>query len=113
MCARPDAFRAEVKHALLAALDTTIHNDGTRGFFHPDRFTFGVALDRSALEASLQNVPGLDGVIELHYRRRGYTPGYITMPDSIEVARDEIVRVDNNPSRPERGSLHVTVRGGK
>ncbi len=113
VCACPDAFRADVKQGVLAALDAAAHADGTRGFFHPDRFTFGVALERSALEAALQDVPGVDGVIELQYRRRSLTPGFVHMPDSVEVARDEIVRVDNDPSRPERGSLRVDVRGGK
>lgn len=113
VCVRPDAFRAEVAQAVLTALDSAVHIDGTTGFFHPDRFTFGVPLERSALEAALQAVPSVNGVIEIKYQRRGYTPRLIAMPDSIEIARDEIVRVDNNPSRPERGSLQVKVRGGK
>jgi hypothetical protein len=113
VCVRPDAFRADVMEAVLAALDAATHADGRRGFFHPDRFTFGVALERSALEAAIQEVPGVDGVIELQYRRRGHTRDFIVMPDSVEVATDEIVRVDSNPSRPERGSLLVHVRGGK
>jgi hypothetical protein len=113
VCSCPDAFRADVKEAVLAALDTTIHIDGTQGFFHPDRFTFGVALERSALEAALQEVPGVDGVVKVRYRRRGYTPRYVTMADAVPVARDEIVRVDNDPSRPERGSLSIHVQGGK
>jgi hypothetical protein len=29
------------------------------------------------------------------------------------VGRNEILRVDNDPSRPERGSLDVKVEGGK
>lgn len=113
VCVRPDAFRADVSQAVLAALDTTTHSDGRRGFFHPDRFTFGVALERSALEAELQEVPGVDGVIELSYRRRGHTRKFIVLPDSVEVGTDEIVRVDNDPDRPERGSVLVKVRGGK
>jgi hypothetical protein len=35
------------------------------------------------------------------------------MPDAVQVARDEIIRMDNDPSRPEAGSLHVEVVGGK
>jgi hypothetical protein len=113
VCARPDAFRGDVKRAVQAALDTGGHPDGSRGFFHPDRFTFGVALERSGLEAVIQEVPGVDGVVEVNYRRRGHTRDYIAMPDFVPVARDEIVRVDNDPSRPERGSLRVAVVGGK
>jgi predicted phage baseplate assembly protein len=113
VCARPDAFRGDVKRALLAALDTTRHLDGTTGFFHPDRFTFGRPLQRSAVEAAVQQAPGVDGVVDLQIRRRGHTDGFIAMPDLVPVAKNEIVRVDNDPSRPERGSLHVEVIGGK
>jgi predicted phage baseplate assembly protein len=113
ICARPDAFRGDVKRAVLAALDAAEHPDGTRGFFHPDRFTFGMGLERSAVEAAIQEVPGVDGVLDVVYRRRGHTPGFVSAPDLVTVARDEIVRVDNDPGRPERGSVRVEVVGGK
>jgi hypothetical protein len=106
VCARPDAFRGDVERGVLLALATS-------GFFHPDRFTFGVALERSALEAAIQDVPGVDGVVHVRYRRRGHTFDFVDMPDAVPVGQDEIVRVDNDPSRPERGSLRVGVLGGK
>ena len=106
VCARPEAFRGDVKRGIVETLDL-------RHFFHPDHFSFGVALERSRLEAAIQEVHGVDGVISIEYRRRGYTAGFIAMPEMLEVARDEIVRVDNDPSRPDAGSLRVDVRGGK
>jgi hypothetical protein len=72
-----------------------------------------VPLERSAVEAAVQEVFGVDGVIDVQYRRRGHTPGFVAMPDVVPVARDEIVRLVNDPSRPERGSLRVDVIGGK
>jgi hypothetical protein len=113
VCARPDAFRGDVQSGVLAVLDALPHADGTFGFFHPDRFTFGVPLERSAVEAAVQDAHGVDGVIDVRYSRRGQTPGLVPMPDFVPVARDEIVRVDNDPRRPERGSVRVVVRGGK
>lgn len=113
VCARPDAFRGDVQRGVEDALDDTVHPDGSLGFFHPDRFSFGIALERSALEAAIQRVPGVDGVVSLTYRRRGQAQNLAAMPDVVGVAHDEIVRVDNNPNRPERGSLQVTVMGGK
>jgi predicted phage baseplate assembly protein len=113
VCVRPDAFRGEVERALIAALDTRDHIDGTRGFFHSDQFTFGQPLERSRLEAAIQEVRGVDGVVDMSYRRRGHTAGYVTLPDRVEVGQDEIVRVDNDPSRPECGSLRLELRGGK
>jgi hypothetical protein len=38
---------------------------------------------------------------------------YIRMPDEVTIQPSQILRVDNDPSRPERGSLKVYVDGGK
>ena len=35
------------------------------------------------------------------------------LPDTLSFASDQILRVDNDPSRPEAGSLQVTVEGSK
>ncbi|HTL34341.1 MAG TPA: hypothetical protein VL326_14540 [Kofleriaceae bacterium] len=113
VCARPDAFRGDVERAVSTALDTTDHPDGGRGFFHPDEFTFGLPLERSRLEAAIQDVPGVDGVVNVRYRRRGYTPDFVAMGDAVQVGRDEIVRVDSNPNHPDRGSVRIDVVGGK
>jgi predicted phage baseplate assembly protein len=113
VCARPEAFRGDVERGVRDALGDTERVDGSTGFFHPDRWTFGLALERSALEAAIQQVPGVDGVVALSYRRRGRARASAPMPDLVEIGRDEILRVDDNPSRPERGSLRVEVRGGK
>ncbi len=104
VCALPDAFRGDVEVGVLGAL---------AGFFQPDHFTFGVPLERSALEAAVQNVPGVDGVTDIRYRRRGHTSGFVTMLDTVDVAVDEIVRADNDPNRPDAGSFRVDVGGGK
>jgi Baseplate J-like protein len=113
VCARPDVFRGDVEAALLVALSATRQRDGTTGFFHVDRWTFGVPLERSALEAVIQNAYGVAGVVTIQYRRRGSTSSFLNVPETIRIPVDAILRVDNDPSRPERGSLHITVEGGK
>ena len=102
VCALPDAFRADVKGALLQTLSANRAPDGTTGFFFPDRFTFGTPLERSALEAAIQNSYGVAGVLAITYRRRGYTQGFQDLEETLTVGRDAILRVDNDPSRPER-----------
>jgi hypothetical protein len=104
VCALAQAFRGDVQEGVLDVL---------RAFFDPDRFTFGQPLERSALEAAVQDVAGVDGVTGVRYRRRGHTNGYVAMSDTVEVAADEIVRADNDPSRPDAGSYRVLVGGGK
>lgn len=113
VCAQPTAFRGDVEAAVLSALSATKAPDGTTGFFYLDRFTFGTPLERSALEAAIQAAYGVAGVISIQYRERGVTPVFIDLPDTLPVHPDQILRVDNDPSRPERGSLRVVVKGGK
>ncbi|MEG4318624.1 MULTISPECIES: baseplate J/gp47 family protein [unclassified Microcoleus] len=113
VCARPDAFRGDVEAALLVALSATRQRDGTTGFFHVDRWTFGMFLERSALESAIQNAGGVAGVVAIQYRQRGITNIFLDLPDTVQIPVDAILRLDNDPSRPERGSLNITVEGGK
>jgi predicted phage baseplate assembly protein len=113
VCAQPDAFRGDVEAAVLSMLSTIQSADGTTGFFFFDNFTFGTPLERSALEAAIQKAHGVAGVVSILYRQRSAFPLFIEMPDEVQVNTDQIVRVDNDPSRPDRGSLKVHVEGGK
>jgi predicted phage baseplate assembly protein len=113
LCARPDAFQADVEETVLEALSAIDLPSGSRGFFNPDNFTFGQALERSELEAAIQKAPGVAGVTCVQYRVRGRTQQMVEMPDAVPVGTNEIIRCDNDPSLPERGSFKVIVRGGK
>jgi len=98
---------------VLQALSAVKNPDGTTGFFYLDNFTFGQPLERSALEAAIQKCSGVAGVECIMYRQRGVIVNYIRMPDEVTIQPSQILRVDNDPSRPERGSLKVYVDGGK
>jgi len=113
VCAQPWALRGEVAAAAAAELGTGRRADGKPAFFAPGRFRFGTPLERSDLEAATQQAAGVDGVTGIDYRRRGFTPGFVPMPEVVTVARDEIIRVADDPSWPDRGSIRVIVRGGK
>jgi hypothetical protein len=113
VCARPDAFQGDVHEALLAALSARRKPDGTTGFFFMDNWSFGQPLERSQLESAIQDAYGVSGVVAIRYRRRGVVPGFVNMPDTVTVASDEILRVENNPSLPEHGTLKLIVEGGK
>ena len=113
VCAQPDAFRGDVEAAVMKALSAVRNADGSTGFFYLDNFTFGQPLERSALEAAAQNAHGVAGVHCILYRQRGVIGGFIPLPDEVTIKHSQILRVDNDPSRPERGSLRVYVDGGK
>jgi predicted phage baseplate assembly protein len=113
LCALPTAFRAEVEENVLAQLTSPALPDGTKGFFQPDNFTFGQPLDRSRLEAAIQNAAGVAGVICVAFRVRGRAAGFADMPEEVAVGPDQIIRCDNDRSFPEHGSLKIIVEGGK
>jgi hypothetical protein len=113
VCAHAWALRGEVEAAVLEELGTGPLCDGRLGFFAPGQMRFGTPLERSELEAAVQRANGVEGVVLVEYRRRGYVPTFVAMPEVVTVGRDEIIRVHNDPSEPDRGSLRVVVEGGK
>jgi hypothetical protein len=104
VCALPDAFNADVRREVAAALSR---------FFAHTRFTFGASLERSALEAWIQEAYGVAGVVGLTYRRRGCTDGFVPVQETVSVGAQEIIRCDGDPSRPDAGLAQVVVEGGK
>ena len=112
ICVEPFAYPGQVVQAVFEALLGRPGPRPTKGFFHPDNFTFGMPLRRSALEAAIQDVPGVRSVQRIRKRERG-TLGFSTMNElSVEVAPDEVFRLENDPTHPERGSLRIRTTGG-
>jgi hypothetical protein len=112
VCADSTAFNSDVEAAVLARLQPgTV--DGVVGFFDHARWGFGQPLEASALLAAVQGCVGVAGVYDAQYRQRGVQLTPQELPDVLEVGPGSILRVDNDPSRPDAGSLTVTVEGGK
>jgi hypothetical protein len=53
------------------------------------------------------------GVVSASYRQRGAQPAWTDVPDTLAVGADQILRLDDDPSRPDAGLLTVTVEGGR
>lgn len=104
VCAVSTAFASDVESAVLAQLGA---------FFTHDNWTFGEPLEASALLAAVQRANGVCGVASVTYRQRGVQPDWAELPDTVTIPPDRILRVDNDPSRPEDGSLRVLVEGAK
>jgi hypothetical protein len=113
LCAEDWAFRSDVSTAATAELGTGLNAAGRPGFFAPVNWTFGTALQRSALEAAVQAAVGVEGVVSVYYRRRGVTSGFVVMPGTVSIGADQVVQVWNDPDHPDRGSLSIVVGGGK
>jgi uncharacterized phage protein gp47/JayE len=113
VAAAPISFASDVAAAVLAQLQPGALTGGSVGFFDHSRWRFGIGLDPSALLAAIQGAAGVVGVLAIQYRERGVQPAWAPLAAPIAVPADRILRVDNDPSRPEAGSLSVWVEGGK
>jgi hypothetical protein len=113
VCAQPGWLDGDVEAGVLGRLGAATRPNDAAGFFFADRFTFGSPLYRSRLEAAIQGVPGVLGVSGITYRQRGSFAGFVDLPEAVTPSTRQILRVDNDPSWPERGTIRVIVEGGR
>jgi len=113
VCVASGYFHAEVAHTVADALSNRVLPSGQRGFFHPDRFTFGQSVYLSQLYAAVERVEGVDSAVVRRLRRLG-------QPDNGELARGvlpigpwEIALLANDPNFLEQGVLRIVALGGK
>jgi hypothetical protein len=112
VCVEPGFYPGDVKERTLEALFGSKTEPRTIGFFSPDNFTFGTPLERSAIEAAIQRVPGVRAVERMRFRRRGWFDWRPFAELVYPVATNEIVRIENLPDFPERGSVRLLMEGG-
>lgn len=110
ICVEPFAYPGQVKARVLEALLGRRGVRPKKGFFHPDNFTFGAPLRRAVLEAVIQGVAGVRGVEEMRIRARGITDWRDFNELVFAVSHDRIIRLQNDPRFPERGSLSIVTR---
>jgi hypothetical protein len=117
VCVAPGFFRSDVKAALLSALSADTLPDGTRGFFHPDNFTFGQGVFLSQLLAAALAVPGVLSIDTqpgpLVFQRLGRVASDEIARGVVSMNRLEIAQLDNDPNQPERGRLQLVMQGGQ
>lgn len=112
VCVTPGAFRSDVRRALLDLFSDRDLPDGSRGFFHPDRFSFGTPLYLSQLLAAAVTVPGVTDVRVTELHPVGVAPGGELTARVLRAGDTEVIRLDNDPSVPEHGILHLDLVGG-
>jgi hypothetical protein len=110
ICVEPFAYPGQVKARVLEALVGRKGVRPTKGFFDPDNFTFGTPLRRAALEAAIQGVTGVRGVEKMCIRARGLTERREFDELTFNVGHDQVIRLQNDPRFPERGSLRIVTR---
>lgn len=112
ICVEPSAYKGDVREAVLQVLLGTNQTGAEPGFFSADNFTFGTPLERSALEGVVQSVEGVRAVMGILIRRRGWFDWRLFSGLTFKVATNEVIRVENNPIFPARGSVRLTMVGG-
>jgi hypothetical protein len=112
VCVLRNAFPGQLRGRLLEALFGTRGLRPRPGFFDPDNFTFGTPLRRSALEAAIAAVEGVEAVTEIALRVHGATDFTDFTALTFDVADDEVIRVENSALRPERGTVEIVIEGG-
>jgi len=113
ICVAKGASGSHVRSTLLDRFSNRTLADGTKGFFHPDQFSFGSALYLSQLVTAAKHVRGVENVVATRFER-----WQIRDPEPLEsgvlsLAPFEIPRLDNNPSHPELGVLSLDLRGAR
>jgi len=110
ICIEPAAYFGQVQERVIRALTAPASLGDQVPFFHPDNFTFGDPLWRAELEACVADVPGVLAVEEIRYRRRGQTDFTVFTETHIAVGDNRILRLVNDPRKPDQGSLRVLLR---
>ncbi len=112
VAAEPTAFGDDVEAAVLARLEPE-GAGAAAGFFAHDLWRFGQPLEPSPLLAAVQSCPGVRGVQAVTYRRRDVGGPFVSLAEPVPLPSDAILRIDNDPSRPEAGSISITVTGAR
>lgn len=112
ICVEPFAYASQVLALVRELLVGSGGGRNTRAFFSPDNFTFGMPLRRSALEATIQRVPGVRFVRSIWYRERGIQAFRPLTQLQLLVDGDRVLRLDDDPLHPEAGILTLSSQGG-
>jgi hypothetical protein len=113
VCAHREYWVEDLRFVLEQEFSDTWTSDGRPGFFHPDEWTFGQHLHRSAIEGRLHRVAGIEHVVSIRMQRfDAPTPG-VADADVLEVGFDEVVLLANDPDHLERGLIRFEISGGR
>jgi hypothetical protein len=113
ICVKPHYLRGHVEAALLEIFSGKVLTDGRFGFFHPDNLTFGEGIYLSKLVAAAQAVTGVESARVTKLERLGEGPLGELEAGILKLGPLEVPQLDNDPNFPERGTLKITMRGGR
>jgi hypothetical protein len=115
-CPAPGFQPFDVQARLQRALSNAELSDGSKGFFHPDKFSFGDSLHISRLYAAIMTVPGVESaeitrLARLHVARPDPETATNLRQGYLAIGVDQIIRLDNDRNFPENGVLTLRSKG--
>jgi predicted phage baseplate assembly protein len=112
VCVQPGYFQSDVKKTLFEVFSRYDLNNGKRGFFHPDNFTFGQPVYLSQIYMHAMGVTGVASVIVDKLQRWRKLPNKEKEKGVLTPSSIEIVRLDNDPNFQENGKIDFKMYGG-
>jgi hypothetical protein len=106
-------LRGHVKSAVMEVFSNRLLANGQRGFFHPDKLSFGDGVYLSQLIATAQAVTGVENVQVTVFKRQFEAADNEIDNGVLPLTALEIARLDNDPNFPENGKLTVSMEGGR
>ncbi|SFF76485.1 putative baseplate assembly protein [Novosphingobium sp. CF614] len=113
VCVQLDAIRANVRQRLEELFSARTGSDGTLGFFHPDRRSFGDPVYASAILAAAVGVEGVRSAALTRFGRAGAPPVDPVLDGVITPSNTELLRLDNDPDHPDMGRIRFDLEGGR
>jgi predicted phage baseplate assembly protein len=111
ICVKPHYATGEVEQALRRVFTSGLTCDGRPGLLDPVNFTFGQTVYLSPFIGAAQAVDGVAAVRAIAFQRVDDPASDATGTGYITMQRLEIPRLDNDPSRPDRGFLELALDG--
>jgi len=112
ICVSPRYARGQVWQALQGIFTAGPMCDGKPGLLDPNNFSFGQTVYLSPFIAAAQGVQGVASVQATAFQRVDDPVRDAVATGFIAMQRLEIARIDNDPSRPDRGSIELILDGG-
>lgn len=126
LCAGAGYWIEDLRHVLEDEFSDGWTPAGSRGFFHPDAWTFGQSLHASQLIGRALSVQGVERVLRVSMRRfdPGAGGGLVTvelapdelpesLPGVLPIGAFEILVVANDPDRLAQGRISFEIHGGR
>jgi predicted phage baseplate assembly protein len=111
VCMAANYLWGDIEKGLINAFSNRNLPDGSKGFFHPDNFTFGDPVYKSRVIDTAMKVAGVTSVIVDRFQLLGKVDQHELVKGEIKMAPSEIARLDNDPNFPENGKIRFSQEG--